>query len=66
MVQPAIFDTCMEEISIKSDAKKIKYYQISKNYCKISANSLAMMTQFLQMSIIEIMMLLCQNLLLEN
>ena len=40
----------IEEISIKSDAKKIKYYQISKNDCKLSANSLAMITQFLKMS----------------
>ena len=36
-----------EEISIKNDAKKIKYYQISKNYCKLLANSLAMITKFL-------------------
>ena len=37
----------IEEISIKSDAKKIKYYQISKNYCNLSVNSLTMVTQFL-------------------
>ena len=37
----------IEEISIKRDAKKIKYYQISKNYCKLLANSLAMIAQFL-------------------
>ena len=37
----------IQEISIKNDAKKIKYYQISKNYCKLLANSLAMITQFL-------------------
>ena len=24
---------CIEDISIKSDAKEIKYYQILKNYC---------------------------------
>ena len=34
----------IEEIRIKSDAKKMKYYQISKTiialyYCKLSANS---------------------------
>ena len=28
----------IEEINIKSDGKKIKYYQIWKNYCKLSAN----------------------------
>ena len=55
----------MEEISIKSDVKKMKDYNISKiitalYYCKLSANSLAMITQ---LSINEIMMLLCQNML---
>ena len=42
----------IEKISIKSDAKKMKDYQISKiiiplYYCKLLANSLAMITQFL-------------------
>ena len=42
----------IEEINIKSDAKKMKDYNISKiiialYYCKLSANSLAMITQFL-------------------
>ena len=55
----------MEEISIKSDAKKMKDYNILKiiialYYCKLSANSLAMITQW---SINEIMMVLCQNML---
>ena len=41
-----------EEVSIKSDAKKMKDRQISKiiialYYCKLSANSLAMIPQFL-------------------
>ena len=41
-----------EEISIKSDARKMKDNQISKviialYYCKLSANSLPMITQFL-------------------
>ena len=35
----------IEEISIKNDAKNIKYYEISKSYCKFSANSLAMLTK---------------------
>ena len=44
----------------------MKDYQISKiviglSYCKHSANSLTMITQFLWMSINEIMMLLCQH-----
>ena len=39
-------------MSIKSDAKKMKYYQLSKNiialnFCKLSASSLAMIIQFL-------------------
>ena len=46
----------------------MKDCNISKNitalyYCKLSANSMAMITQFLLMSINEIMMLLCQNML---
>ena len=36
----------IEEISVKSDAKKIKYHQIPKNYGKLSANSLAVITHF--------------------
>ena len=36
----------IEEISIKNDAKTIKYYQGSKNYSKLLANSLTMITQF--------------------
>ena len=56
---------CIEEINIKSDVKKIKY-QISKSYCKLLANSLAMITQFLKMSINKIMMLLCENVLLRK
>ena len=35
----------IEKISVKSDAKKIKYYDISKSYWKLSANSLAMITK---------------------
>ena len=42
-----VFSSNIEEISIGNDAKKIKYYQISKNYCKLSANSLAIITRFL-------------------
>ena len=46
----------LEKIIIKSDAKKMKDSQISKiitafNYCNILANSLDMITHFLQMSI---------------
>ena len=42
----------MQEISIKGDKKIIKDDQMSKiiialNYCKFSANSLSMITQFL-------------------
>ena len=49
---PQIRVNYIEEINIKIDAKKIKYYQISKiiialYYCKLSVNSLAMITQFL-------------------
>ena len=51
----------IEEIRIKSDAKKTKYYQISKNLCNFSVNSLAMITRFFKMSINKIMMLLCEN-----
>ena len=40
------FINYIEEISIKSDAKNTKYL-ITKTYCKLSANSLAMITQFL-------------------
>ena len=52
----------------KNFTKKTLSFDIKKlkNYCKLSANSLAMITQFLQMSINEIMMLFCQNMLLEN
>ena len=42
-----VFSSNIEEINIGNDAKKIKYYQISKNYCKLSANSLAIITRFL-------------------
>ena len=47
-----IIVTYLEEISIKSHAKKMKNYHTSKNiialyYCKLSANSLAMITQLL-------------------
>ena len=51
----------IEKISFKSDAKKIKYYHISKHYCNLLASSLAMITQFLQMSMKEILMLLYQK-----
>ena len=51
------YNNYIKEISIKNYAKKKKYYQISK----LSANSLAMIKQFLSMCINEIMMLLCQN-----
>lgn len=41
----------------------MKDYQISKMYyyCKLLANSLAMITEFLKMSVYEISVLLCQN-----
>ena len=50
--QPQIRTNYIEEISIKSDVKKMKDYQISKiiialYYCKVSASSLALITQFL-------------------
>ena len=41
------FHEIQKKLAIKNDAKKIKYYQISKNYCKLLANFLAMITQFL-------------------
>ena len=50
----------MQKDKILSDIKKLK------NYYKRSAKSLAMITQFLEMSINEIMMLFCPNMLLEN
>ena len=58
----------LEEIRIKSHAKKVKACQISKTiialyYCKLSANSLAMTMQFLQMSIYEILTLLYDKIL---
>ena len=31
----------IEKISMKHDSKKIKYYEIGESYCKISANSVA-------------------------
>ena len=37
----------IEEITSKSDAKKMKYCHITKNYYKLTPNSLAMITQFL-------------------
>ena len=37
----------IQEFRIKNDAKKIKYYEISKNYSKLSANSPAMIKVFL-------------------
>ena len=54
----------MQEISRKSDANNKKSYQLSKIIiafysCKLWANSPTMIRQFLQMSISEIMMLLC-------
>ena len=45
--QQQIIINHIEEISIKKDAKKIKYYQISQNYFKILANSPVIITQFL-------------------
>ena len=47
-----MYYTNIEKISMKSDAKKMKDYQISKltialYYCKLSANPLAIITQFL-------------------
>ena len=46
----------------------IKYQKIILvlYYCKNSANSLAMIAQFLQMSLYEISMLFCQNMLLRK
>ena len=35
----------IEKISMKSDDKNTKLYQISKSYCKVSANSLAINTK---------------------
>ena len=35
----------IEQISIKCDTTKIKYYQISKNYCKLPVNCMAMITK---------------------
>ena len=35
-----------EEISIKSHAKKIKYYQISKMFCKLSANDTILINKY--------------------
>ena len=57
----------IEEISIKSNAKKWKISN-TKNYsvlyhCKLLTNSLAIITQFLQMSIYEILKFLHQNML---
>ena len=54
----------MQEISRKIDANNKKSYQLSKIIitfysCKLWANSPTMITQFLQMIISEIMMLLC-------
>ena len=54
------------ETSSKSHEKKIKYYPISKNYFKVAADYLSRITQLLQMSINEIMMLLCQTMLLRQ
>ena len=48
-------------IRMNSDAKKMKYYHISKNYSKLLVNFLAMITQSSSMSINEIMILLYQN-----
>ena len=46
LFSPWTINGYIEKVSIKSDAK-VKYYQISKNYCELSANSLPMITQFL-------------------
>ena len=47
--QQHIIFNCIEEVNIKSGAKKMKYYNTSKTiialyYSKVSANSLAMIT----------------------
>ena len=55
----------MEKINIKRVPKKMKDSQVSEiiialNYCKLSASSLAMITQFLKMSINESVILRCK------
>ena len=56
----------IEDIISKNDAKKKKKdYQISKNSSKLLGNYLAIITQLLEISINEIMMLLCQTMSLR-
>ena len=56
---------CIEDISKKTDVKEIKDYQIRKNSAMLATNFLAIITQFLQISINDIMMLLCQRMSLR-
>ena len=55
----------IEDISKKTDAKEIKDYQMRKNSAMLATNFLAIITQFLQISINDIMMLLCQRMSLR-
>ena len=55
----------IEDISKKTDVKEIKDYQIRKNSAMLVTNFLAIITQFLQISINDIMMLLCQRMSLR-
>ena len=55
----------IEDISKKTDVKEIKDYQIRKNSAMLATNFLAIITQFLQISINDIMMLLCQRMSLR-
>ena len=55
----------IEDISKKTDVKEIKDYQIRKNSPMLVTNFLAIITQFLQISINDIMMLLCQRMSLR-
>ena len=36
----------IEEINIKSDAKKIKHYQISKHFCKLSTTYTILINEY--------------------
>ena len=56
----------MKTLSVKMmQKKKKKDYQISKNSSKLLGNYLAIITQLLEISINEIMMLLCQTMSLR-
>ena len=56
----------IEEITLETDGEKINDYQTSKKYFMLAANCLAIITQLLQMTINEIMMLLCRTMLLRQ